>query len=252
MKIGFVTFCTEDYLCVLHNLIDSLLSFSKYEIVVYTINFEHNFNDERVKTKKINIDNVNFFNICKSKIYSAVDCDLDIGLCIDCDMIATPEIDNIFNENIERVIESEFPLFAKHPHKPLISNAGWRDAISHYTDKPNDNWVYATFLFSNKNKWFLSEVLDEMWRRPNQAGEDELIINGLLSKYNVDYDIGYNYLPNALTDMIKIYFGELKSTIDNDTYLMNNCPLKYYLFHAHLVKNCESGKELLERLKNKK
>ena len=41
MKIGFVTFCTENYTDIMDNLVESVLSFSKYNIIVYSINFEY-------------------------------------------------------------------------------------------------------------------------------------------------------------------------------------------------------------------
>ncbi len=53
MKKGFVTFCTEDYLCTLNNLLDSILLHSKYGVIGYAINFEFDFKSSRIKTKKI-------------------------------------------------------------------------------------------------------------------------------------------------------------------------------------------------------
>jgi len=248
MKKGFVTFCTENYLCVLNNLLDSVLLFSKYDITVYTINFCYDFKSNRIKTKRIDLQEPNFFNICKVKILSAVDSDLDVGLCVDSDMIFTKDIDHIFEENLQKVIDSNFPLFGRHPHKPLSTNQLWLETIKQYTNKPNENWVYATFLFSNKNKWFLGEVLSEMNKKKTQIGEDELIINGLLSKYNFKNDIGYNFFPNALDEMFDIYFGLKEDNEINNPYTNYGCPIKFFAFHGHLLKNCDFGAELLKKL----
>lgn len=249
MKKGFVTFCTENYLCVLGNLLDSVLLFSKYDITVYTINFYHDFKSSRIKTKRIDLQEPNFFNICKVKILSAVESDLDVGLCVDSDMIFTKDIDYIFEENLEKVINSKFPLFGRHPHKPLSTNQGWGETIKQYTDNPNENWVYATFLFSNNNKWFLEEVLTEMNAKKNQIGEDELIINGLLSKYGFNSDIGYNFFPNALDEMFDLYFGLKEDNEINNPYTKYGCPIRFFAFHGHLLKNCDFGAELLKKLK---
>jgi len=248
MKKGFVTFCTEDYLCVLNNLLDSILVYSKYDVIVYTINFDYDFKSSRIKTKKIDLLNVNFFNICKMKIFSAIDCNLDFGLCIDTDMVFTKEIDCIFEENLDKILTSKFPLFGKHPHKPLQTNHGWMDAIKKYSNKLNENWVYATFIFSNENKWFLQEVLNEMETVGNQIGEDELIINGLLSKYGGQGDIGYNFFPNGLNEMFDIYFGLKEDNEINNPYLKYGCPVRFFAFHGHAIKNCDFGKELVKKL----
>ena len=121
MKIGFVTFCTSNWVNILDNLIDSVLEFSKYDITVYSINFTYTHNNSRVKIKPIFIQNESYYEICKQKIFSTLDCDYDIGLILDSDMIVTDKIDNIFDENLDRITNSEFPLFSKHPNNAFES-----------------------------------------------------------------------------------------------------------------------------------
>ncbi len=251
MKIGFVTFCTEDYTCVVDNLVESILTFSKYDVIVNSINFTYQHESNRVRVNRIDYSPINYYNICKLKIYSAINSDFDVALCLDADMIVTDQIDNLFNENIQKVINSDFPLFGKHPHKPLEANSGWLETIKQYSHKIRDNWVFATFLFSNKNKWFLNEVYHEMNLKNNQMGEDELIINGLLSKYGVQYDIGYNFFPSAVDNMFDIFFNDLEPTKENNTYTEHNCPIKFYCFHGFIIKNCTLATDLIERIKNK-
>ena len=89
MKIGFVTFCTENYIDIMNNLLESVLSFSKYDIIVYCLNFNYKHDSNRVQIKRIDLDNLSYFNICKMKLYATIDCGLDIGLILDCDMIPT-------------------------------------------------------------------------------------------------------------------------------------------------------------------
>ena len=250
MKIGFVTFCTENYIDIMNNLLESVLSFSKYDIIVYCLNFNYKHDSNRVQIKRIDLDNLSYFNICKMKLYATIDCGLDIGLILDCDMIVTNQIDNIFEENLDKVINSEYPLFAKHPHNPF-DRGDYTDMIKKYTNKkPKMKWVYASYLFSKKNVWFIEKVYNEMSQINNQIGEDELIINAFLTDYEVNYDIGYNYLPNGLNDMIDIFFNRVENTVDNNPYLQCECPVKFYIFHGHLCKNVNEGKKLINEIKN--
>jgi hypothetical protein len=250
MKIGFVTFCTENYIGIMNNLLESVLSFSKYNIIVYCLNFNYKHDSNRVQIKRVDLDNLSYFNICKMKLYATIDCGLDIGLILDCDMIVTNQIDNIFEENLDKVINSEYPLFAKHPDNPF-DKADYADMIKKYTNKkPKMKWVYASYLFSKKNVWFIEKVYNEMSQINNQIGEDELIINAFLTDYEVNYDIGYNYLPNGLNDMIDIFFNRVENTVDNNYYLQRDCPVKFFIFHGHLCKNVNEGKKLINEIKN--
>jgi len=55
MKIGFVTFATENWKGLLDNLVESVLLFSKYEITVNAINFDYHYDNARVISKRINL-----------------------------------------------------------------------------------------------------------------------------------------------------------------------------------------------------
>jgi len=255
MKKGFVTFCTSNWVSILDNLVESVLEFSKYDITVYSINFIYKSNNDRVKIKPIQINNESYYEICKQKIFSTIDCDYDIGLILDTDMIVTEKIDNIFEENLDKIINSDFPLFSKHPHNAFESA---RDVMMQHvniftSELPRMSYVYASYLFSNKNKWFFKEVFDEMNKRDYILGNDEMIINCLLTKYKVDYDIGYNYLPNGFSETIDAYISN-KLTDDeiNDKYINYNIPVKIYTFHSHQIKDSVYTKEIINKIKNVK
>ena len=112
-------------------------------------------------------------------------------------------------------------------------------------------YVYASFLFSRKNKWFLEEVLDVM-NKMYVSGDDEMVINALLTKYEVDYDIGYNHLPNCYDMNVECY---LNNTISEDiqmVYLNNDCPVKFYTFHGHNCKSTSKMKEYINLIKKQK
>lgn len=255
MKIGFVTFCTSNWVNILDNLVDSVLEFSKYDIIVYSINFTYTHANSRVKIKPIFIKNESYYEICKQKIFATVDCDYDIGLILDSDMIVTDKIDNIFDENLDRITDSEFPLFSKHPNNAFESA---KDVMRRHLDiftsqTPKMGYVYASYLFSNKNKWFFKEVLDEMNKRDYIIGNDEMIINCLLTKYSVDYDIGYNYLPNGITNTIDSYIYEnITDDEINNKYINYNIPVKIYTFHSHQIKDSNYTKLIIEKIKDAK
>jgi hypothetical protein len=256
MKIGFVTFCTSDWTGMLNNLVDSVLNSSKYDITVFSINFNYEHENKRVKNVRVDIDDAGYFNVCKMKIYASFNNDYDIGLVLDCDMVATKEVDLIFEENYEKILNSKFPLCAKHPHNPFKNGNTWPtiiQVIRQYTENdPKMDYVYSSFLFSNENKWFLEEVYENLCNKPPIAGEDEYILNAFLTKYEVDYDIGYNYLPNATNENVECYLdGTLECKDLYETYLVNSCPVKFYLFHGHLLKNLTIGQSIVERIKNK-
>ena len=253
MKIGFVTFCTENYIQILDCLIESVIQFSKHEITVFSINFDYKNNNSRIKSKRVDIDKVDYYNICKMKIFSSIECGYDVGLVLDCDMIVTKDIDKIFEDNLQRVISSDYPLFSKHPHDPF-SQPGHHaiNTIKKLTYKaPKMKYVFASYLFSTKNKWFLYEVLEFM-NTKKLIGEDEIVINGLLAKYEVDYDIGYNYLPNGTDNLVNDYLYNSVSTELYETYLKYDCPVKFYIFHGHNCKNPEKMKNYINLIKNTK
>lgn len=251
LKIGFTTFCTQDYIDILNNLVESVLLFSKYEITIFSINFDYVHPSPKVKSKRVDLSHPTYHEICKIKVISSVENNYDVGMVLDCDMIVTKDIDSIFDENMEKVLSSKFPLFAKHPHDPFSNpNHPGIHLIKHITDKkPKMKWVFASYIFSDKNKWFLKEVIETMDTH-SLPGEDEIIINALLVKYEVSYDIGYNYLPNALESNLHDYLNNTISHELKTCYLDYECPVKFYTFHGHLCKNANEGKKFINEIKN--
>jgi hypothetical protein len=258
MKTGFITFCTEDYVPIIDNLVDSVLKFSKNDITVYSINFEYKHKNSRVKNKNIKIDKVTYYNICKVKILASVDCEYDYCLVLDGDMIVTKDIDKIFEENEEKIKNLDFPLFAKHPHNPFeneLHKENIFNLIARYTkEKPKMKYVFASYLFTNESKWFLKEVLNEMEILGYTPGDDEFVINALLTKYQVDYDIGYNYLPHASEDIIDSYLEDNLSNCKDlyESYFKYDCPVKFYIFHGIKCKDVKYSRELIKKMENKK
>lgn len=254
---GFTTFCTISWLPLVKILVESVIKFSKYNITVNLINCEYNFDHPRVKTNFIKVNRPTFFSICACKWLSVLSCEYNIGLILDADMLVTPEIDSIFRENKNKIIKSNFPLFAKHPNNVFIDpkhKQSLSSLISYFSDKqPNMPYVYASCLFSQNNLWFIKEVYDTMLDLHKKGLtcyiEDEGLINSLLTKYQVNYDIGYNYLPNTEFAYDYINNNLDKSIEFKETYVDKNCPIKFYSFHG--CKDKETVQNIYQLLSNK-
>jgi hypothetical protein len=260
MYKGYIIFLTKDFLDIVNNLIDTVILFSKYDVEITCINFEYNFNNDRIKTNSLFIDICDFFNITKCKIIATLNSKFDFALLLDGDMIVTPDIDKIFEENEERIKNYKCPLFAKHPHNPYNQ---WKHIVSKVIGNkiPKMNWVYSNYLFIKEQKWFFQETLNYMNSVPIYQHHlfypvpEESILNALLIKYDVDYDLGYNYFPNGLDCVIDYYLtnnnDEGKHHI-NECYLSYDCPIKFYAFHGHKIKDHNYTKIIVEKIKQLK
>jgi hypothetical protein len=255
MYKGYVIFFTESWIDIVNNLLETLILFSVYDIEVNCINFKHDFKNDRIRSNTIIVNPCDFYNITTCKLISTINSNFDIGLILDGDMIVTHDIDKIFEDNEERIKKLNFPLFAKHPHNPYNQ---WKHITSKVTDaKPKMKWVYSNYLFTKEHKWFFEEALDYMINVPIYQRQsyypvpEESVLNALLAKYNVDYDLGYNYFPNGFDYVIDYYLNdnqEGKEHIKN-CYLDNDCQVKIYAFHGHHIKNVGFVKQIIEKMK---
>jgi hypothetical protein len=48
--------------------------------------------------------------------------------------------------------------------------------------------------------------------------------------------------------MFEIYFGLKENNNINNPYLKYDCPVRFFAFHGHLIKDCSFGKEFLKKL----
>lgn len=253
-SIGFNTILTKNYLDLANILIESIIKYSKYNITINCINFSYNFNNNRVKSNTINLDTLNWNNICMAKWLSMKKIPYDITLMIDCDMIALPNVDNIFDENFQKIQTSKFPLFCKHPHDPF-TNPNHKDhlnfLINNFTNKiPKMKYVYAHGIFSKNHQYFIDELIDNIpkYMQYTPFCGDEGILNILLTKHQVDYDIEYNYMPN--TDLIDAYIDP-DHNYDSiyESYLKYDCPVKFYFLHG--CKDPNRAKFIYQQIKYK-
>lgn len=263
MKKGFIIFTDLKYLPIVENLIDSVLLFSKYNIELNCINFLKEIDNPRIKSKKIDMPNPHFFNITRCKIIATINSNFDYGLLIDGDMIVTKEIDQIFNDNEEKIKKVKCPLFCKHPHNPFER---YKHIFEKLTNKePKMNYVYSNYLFLKSQKWFFEETLSIMNNILSKNMHnyfypipEESVLNSQLCNYEVDYDMGYCYHINGMQECFDYYLnptgeeGKKGLNYIKETYLNYNCPIKIYAFHGHKIKDINFTKQLIELIKLKK
>ena len=266
MKKGFIIFSDINYFDIVDNLITSVLLFSKYDIEFNCINFIKEYSNPRIKCKQININNHNFFNITKCKLISSINTDFDLALLLDGDMIVTPEIDNIFIDNEDIIVNKQIPLFCKHPHNPFMSYEHIFKLLG-MNKTPKMKYVYSVYMFTKTQIWFFQKALDIMNNISFNNTEnlyypipEESVLNYLLSEYEVDYDMGYCYHINGFEENVEYYLNPLsvkeiclkgKKSIE-DTYLNCDCPVKIYAFHGHKIKDVNYGKKVIEKMKKMK
>lgn len=257
-SFGFNTFCTEQWLPIIKVLIDSVSFFSKYPITVNCINFKYDFNNSSVDSISIYDPNIrNYSHIYRYKWSSLLHSPYDTTVMLDGDMIVLPDIDHLFDDHADHLNSSEFPFFAKHPHNPFtnpVHAQNLKNMMSMFTsNEPSMPYVYACGIVGKHHLKFVKEIVDtiDYFHSHNAIPyiEDEGILNCLLSKYRVSYDLGYNFFPNST-----LYNAFINNTIDidqelYDTYTKFNCPVKFYALHG--CKDQSLASYMLSEIKQK-
>lgn len=261
MRKGFLIFTDLKYFPIVENLIESVLLFSKYDIELNCINFLKEYDNVRIKSKKIDMPNAHFFNITRCKIIATINSDFDYGLLLDGDMIVTKEIDNIFDDNEEKILNVKCPLFCKHPHNPFER---YKHIFEKLTNKkPKMKYVYSVYLFLKSQRWFFEETLEIMNKILSENMynyfypiPEESVLNSQLCNYEVDYDMGYCYHINGYHECFEYYLnpnseeGKKGFKHINETYIKYECPVKIYAFHGHKIKDINIGKNLINKIRN--
>lgn len=186
---GFVLFTTVDqpYLNLTFIAVKSLLRFSKHDIFVLGINGEIPFKHKRISTETVNLKKSNFENICYIKTQSSLISPFSQSLQMDSDMIASPDVDKIFD--LERS-NSRFPKGALHPFDPVNQKTLMK--LLGVTSKTQP-YVHATYLFNKTQRPFLEEVAEiERWITNRKffglgyspPNYDETILNVALWKHD--------------------------------------------------------------------
>lgn len=239
MSEGYVTFVNNNkkYLSLLDTLIESVISFSDKKIEVFSINFDFEHSSNKVLSKKINIVNENFANICYSKLYASFNSEFDYGIQLDSDFILTKKMDNLFS-HIKQI--GSLPLGSLHPNDPNNQT----NIMSHLgVSTKTQPYVHATYGFSNECKPFLEDCfkLSQDFQKKNivPLNYDETILNVMLWKHNS------NQWLDTYDPYYKLFIQRDFNKIPDYNWMKN---INFYSCHG--IKDPEYAKQILSKIKN--
>ena len=283
---AFITFTNEKYMPLISKLIESVLMFSKYPIIVYTYNFSHDFNHKQVYTKRIDDDvlgipeyikdanditdnigivtrnNFNSYYTLSRKptiLTDAMDNGLVEGIFLDGDGIITESVDSMF----EYLTECEnYPLVGKGLFDYMIINGkgGPADPLELplmnllNVNKRSMHYVQSNFMVFNKQcRSFFDECVivsnhpEVLKNFYNYAPfQDETIINVLLWKYNANKQLPIVHFNLSNYEEL-LNFHENKKC----NYYVKDCPWHYIPENKNDIKffhGCKSESELTKCL----
>lgn len=207
MRKGFVTFVNNNqkYLKLNEILVESILSFTELEVEVFSINFDYKHENNRVISKRINVNKECIDTIFYSKIFSSLCSDFDIGLQLDSDMIVTSDAVKIFDK-----INSDYKYIkgSLHPWNGPLNNSHHFIMNCMGVKTQSQPYIHATYLFTKNSKEFLKEAYDigmQMFSNNiHPINYDETILNCLLWKKNISdaniecYDPYFEYFKNQI------------------------------------------------------
>lgn len=236
---GYVTFVNDNerYLKLTDILVESVISFSDYDIEVFSINCQYNHSSNRVHNKIINLNRVDYETICYSKLYSTYNSMFDKGVQLDADMILTPETDLLFKD-CDKIKKT--PLGSIHP----VDVDNMHNVMNFLgVTKKTQHYVHATYLFANSCKDFFKECFDVSNTLMNNGirpiNYDETIYNVMLWKY-------------GSTDYVKCYDPYFEVFVDNSTkdiHGYGHMDINYYICHGE--KNYLNALNILELIKKR-
>jgi len=287
-KRAFVTFTNEKYLPLIRKLVESVLEFSKYPIIVYTYNFSYDFNNDRVYTKRLNDDllgipqyivnntdgpdnigivtrnNFNSYYTLSRKptiIVDAINNGLEEAIFLDGDGIVNELVDVSFDY---LSICENYPLVGKGLFEYMIldGNTGLELPLMRLlnVNQRTMHYVQTNFIIFNKQcKIFFeecisvsnhSEVLKDFYKYA--PWQDETIINVLLWKYNANKQLPIVHFNLSNYEELLNFYENKKSN-----YYVKDCPWHYIPENKNDIKffhGCKSPSELtkcIDYLKNR-
>lgn len=235
---GFVTFATENYFPLLEVLLDSVKAFSTRPIVVFGVNADVPFSQEKYPfliKKRIDVD------LSKESIYFQkpkiiLESNIKYGVYVEADDILNFGVDILFEWARK---SKDYPLCPKHPQDPNNQHNIMNFLCVQNKSMP---YVHGHVLFSQTCMPFVKEWYETCLKYGNQASNyDETILNVLLWKYKVD-----KYVP-----VYDPYFDSLENYKNNtcpEQHGYNkNEPIHYFMFHG--CKNPDEARKILDLLK---
>ena len=257
MEKGIIAFTNEGYLKLAETLVESILKFSSLPVTIVTMGFDHNFENNRVNSKCLNLElnQKSWVESCLSKYMVCAQTPYDITFYADIDIVITKEFEPWFN-SIEPTIASLDELFCtKHPHYPCNeSNTRLLHFFKKFGIGITPDYVFAAGYAYNRK--FIPHFLDAYKRAISLLKEgiefptgDECFLNAFLMQNKLIYDSGYDYLPNA--ELFESYIN--KSLDDNKylhpIYIEKGRYIKPVLFHGN--KDVSRARYMIEEIEKR-
>lgn len=254
MKKGIIAFTNEKYLKLTETLIESILKFSSLPVTIVTMGFDHDFKNNRVNSKQLDLElNQNsWVESTLSKYIVCAQTPYDITFYADIDLIITKEFESWFN-SIEPTVSSLEALFCcKHPHYPCNEN---NLSLLQFFKKfgigaTPDYILTAGYAYNRK---FIPHFLDAHKRAINLVKEsvefptgEECFLNAFLMQNKLIRDSGYDYLPNA-----ELFESYINKSLDAKNYLhpiyqKEGRYIKPILFHGN--KDINRARYMIEEI----
>lgn len=276
----WVTYCTETYEEILLNLLESVRKYSSRKILVYTINYEFNFdkyinyNQPQFEFIKYNIlegdkdERGRDFNIMSLKPELCSNAIKQFPnqkfIYIDTDIHFTTNSDNLSNY-LPKI--QNYPLFNSHIHDVIfvsgvLESEDWSDTVQLIMDELHINQTRLfprrkanVICFDRNCDWFFTEQirLFESLKSKNKLYllklHDEDLANIILTKYGFTkslplVDMEENY--DLLLDNFQKYSYNITSISQNVQLPQNSNEI--YFFHG--FKKNEDYKKIAENYEN--
>jgi hypothetical protein len=243
---GYVTFVNGNpkYIELTKVLVESVLSFSKYELEVFCINADFPLSHPRLIKRRVDVVKENFSTICYCKLYASSNSSFNHAVQLDADMILTKDADTLFDKYSSI---NELPLGSLHPADPH-NQASIMDILG--VKEKTQPYIHATYIFSKASKPFLNECWEVsqylLSKDVVPANMDETILNVLLWKYgSIDYANTYD--PYCDCFCLHCLNSDLSETSVKACANAYNYPIDYFICHGE--KNVTKAWNILNRLK---
>lgn len=265
MTHGIITFTTKKYYELSNKFIESVLNFSTYPVTLYTIGFEVTEKKDRVDYVMIE-KNAYFDNWQTKCFYKHLICSLtpyDISIYLDTDIIITPDFQEFFTLNENRIKSSNTIFGTKHPHEPSTNpTTATRPYINAFFNTFGvlevPGYVFACAYAFNRNmithfqKMFEKDIMLVKNNIIPLTG-DEAVLNLYLYKKNLinGTDCGFDFCPHYSEGFFESFINNSWKTCKKyiNDYKAYNREVLPILFHGN--KDLEYADRMIREIKKK-
>ena len=191
-EFSYLTFVNNNhqYLELLKSTVESIISFSKFQLIIYFIDCPVSVSNQFLHPKTIirHLNNINLPCIYYYKPYVIIDAiknGLQSGYYIESDDVITPYADSLFDK---AKLLTNIPISPVHPDSPSIPSIDFEVCD---VDSATQHYIHGHVLFNSSNLDFMKEWMENCLRYNNFRNADETVLNMMYWKYNCQN----HYLP---------------------------------------------------------